>query len=163
MKLPDGVPERAYQGCQSVPEVGHVENPEQQNQTKEGSCIDLFALGNLALLAEILPPFRCRVFCAFSPGWGFFGHDLLLRLIRLEVDSLVAGSLKDCRLSLLLEILKHDEDAFTERVKFPSQEAGDHTESQSNDNKRDADIQREGEEKDIELGKDPGQDAQDQP
>lgn len=54
-------------------------------------------------------------------------------------------------------------DSFGEGVKFPSQQRGTDVECQSHDDKGGADVEGEGQQKDIELWKDPGEDPEDQP
>lgn len=59
-------------------------------------------------------------------------------------------------------MVEESKETFGEEVKFSSQQDENNIECQGNDNEGNADIEGKGEEKDIELGKDPGENAENQ-
>ncbi len=64
---------------------------------------------------------------------------------------------------LWIEIVEQDEKTLPESVKFPSDQDREHAECQSNDNKSGADIDWEGDEKNIELGEHTSKNTKNQP
>jgi len=78
----------------------------------------------------------------------------------------VGGTLLEEKLSETLsseiEVIKQGEETVSEKVKFSSQEHENKIKCQGNDDEGQADIQRKGEQKDIQLGENPGKDAENQ-